>query len=163
MATYSSFKQLEAAIKERINQTLQNEVAQKIQETEQKHVFADVYAAYWPLPVMYKRRQTGGGLADVNNMHIENADMEVAVINQTTFNSGYGGGNGGNDLAMLVEHGDGGGGHHYQYPRAKDMPPYGDFHPARPFVERTYEELVGTHALRTALVSGLRKRGVDAS
>ena len=162
MATCNNLKQLEAELRKRLNAALQDDVAETVKKTESEHVEENVYGAYGPEEyLVYKRRGESGGLADTGNMVMEAGDLEISIENKTPFNPGYNTMNGGDGLDMLVEYGDGGGGHVYDYPRSSSTPPFGDFHQPRPFVHETVEELK-RGKLREAVVAGLAKRGVIA-
>lgn len=160
MAVCNNLKQLEAELKRRLNATLQDDVVKAVKETEQKHVQRDVYAAY--KPKYYQRRMSSGGLIDEQNMVVETGDLEVSIDNQTSFNNGYDWNpgfrpppNNGNELEVLVEYGDGGGGYIYNYPSDPA------FTSPRPFIHNTVDELKNGK-LRESVVSGLAKRGVIA-
>lgn len=168
MATKIDTSKLRKALEDKINDVLRKDAYRAVQEVERMHVYEDVYSAYGP-PRIYKRRGESGGLADMGNMILQPGDMEITVTNQTVFNNAYDyrgpmpfipPPNYGNELALLVERGNGGGGHIYNYPYPTAP---GDFLPPRPFIQNTYKELTETPVLRVAIVSGLRRRGVDAT
>lgn len=174
MADISSLKQLEKALKKKVNDVLKSDAATHVKKIEQKHAYQDVYPAYTSYSsceYRYKRRYEGGGIADISNMKVYPGDMEVVITNETPFNSAFGvhtqccqraipPNNSGNELAMLIELGDGGGGYIYNYGPATRSE--GDFRPARPFIQNTREELKNTPELRNCIVNGLRLLGVDA-
>lgn len=168
MAIKIDTSKIKKELEKRINETLKNEAAKAIQQVERMHVYEDVYGAYGP-PRIYGRRGESGGLADVNNMTIKPGNMEITVTNETPFNNAYDfrgplpfipPPNYGNNLAMLIEKGNGGGGHIYNYPYPTAP---GDFRPARPFIQNTYKELMESSGLRMTIISGLRRRGIDAT
>ena len=162
MAVKIDTSKIEAELKKRINTVLQTDAVKIIKETEKKHVQSDVYGAYGPLH--YGRRGEGGGLASEGSMTVHAGDMEVAVINEASFNNAYEFGRGfipppnyGNTLAELIEGGNGAGGH-YNYPYESGS---GSFLGARPFVANTREELRSSGVLRDAIKSGLSGSGLN--
>lgn len=175
MAEVSSIKELEALLKKKINSVLQTDVANLVKKKEQQHAYEDVYPAYISYSSCekrYIRRYEGGGIADISNMKVYPGEMEVVITNETPFNPAFGvhtqccqiaipPNNSGNELAMLIELGDGGGGYIYNYRPARNSE--GDFRPARPFIQNTREELKNTPELKKCIVNGLRLLGVDAN
>jgi len=173
MAEVSSIKELEAMLKKKINSVLQTDAANLVKKKEQEHAFDDVYGAYTSFStcvMKYRRRGTGGGIVDINNMKVYPGDMQVEIANETPFNPAFGKHtecckpfigpeNRGNELALLIELGDGGGGYIYNYPFPNGQ---GDFLPPRPFIQNTRDELKNTQDLRKCIVNGLRMLGVDA-
>lgn len=164
MAIKIDTSKIENELRRRINVALQTEAVKVIKETEKKHIQSDVYGSYTPL--YYSRRSDSGGLADENNMVVHTGDLEVSVSNETPFNNAYDYGRGfipppnyGNELAVLVEQGNGGGGHIYNYPYESGP---GTFLSPRPFIANTREELRNTNALHDAIVKGLRSNGLEA-
>lgn len=174
MAEVSSIKELEALLKKKINSVLQTDVANLVKKKEQQHAYEDVYGAYTSLSrcvMRYRRRGEGGGIVDMSNMKVYPGDMQVEISNETHFNPAFGAHteccrpfigpeNHGNELALLIEQGDGGGGYIYNYPFPNG---FGDFTPPRPFIQNTREELKNTPDLRKCIVNGLRLLGVDAN
>lgn len=165
MATTSMSIMMQKVLRNTLTDILSNEVAEEIKTIESQKVQEQVYGTY--SPTFYRRRGTGGGLADVANMVTYMEDMEIAVKNETPFNNAYDynqmGGyrpfipppNMGKGLAMLVEGGQGSGGHAYNYPYREE------FLVPRPFTQETIDELKhGT--LKKIFVNALRERGFDA-
>ena len=167
MAVYNNLKQLEAELKKRLNDTLQDDVVKVVKETEKKHVYSDVYSVYqyhdvpnilkWPK--IYERRGESGGLADEENMVVEAGDLTVAIDNKTTFNEEYGTAQSGDELEYLIEDGNYSHGYMYLYSEAEGSRGY--FRPPRPFIHNTVDELKNGK-LRESVIAGLAKRGVIA-
>lgn len=152
----NAFKSLDAlmgSIKKKIDNALENEVAEIVKETEQQSAIYEVYAVYEPR--MYERRGGDGGLGDMENMVSTVSGGTLTVTNETSFNSGYGTSNSGSNLDELVEYGDGGGGHHYDYPDR-------GFYQPRPFIQKTEESLAagGCAIPKAALEIGLERQGI---
>ena len=167
MKVCKNLKELEQELKKQLNATLQDDVVKAVKETEQEHVYSDVYAVYqyhqipdilkWPK--IYERRGEHGGLADEKNMIVEAGDLRVSVDNKTEFNERYGTAQSGNELEYLVEDGNFSHGYQYLYQEADGSRGY--FRPPRPFIHNTAEEL-RKGKLREAMINGLAKRGIRA-
>ena len=96
------------------------------------------------------------GIDDPRNVIGYVKDMSLEVDNVTPFNDGYGTYNRGNDLADLINEGDGGASHLYY-----DFT--GNFIQPRPFLDNTQEEINKTDRVDRALEKGLKRRGHDIS
>lgn len=162
MATTSiDIKVMQKILQSTITDALSTDVAEDIKKIEAKQVEKLVYGVY--APVFYKRREGGGGLADVANMVTNVGNMEIAVKNETPFNNAYDFNspsfvpppNSGNELAILVEGGHGSGGYIYNYPY------YDEYLAPRPFTQGTIEELK-KGALKKSFIQALKRRGIDA-
>ena len=164
----AEFKSLDAAMQEikgRLAEALNTSVAEEVKEFEKSHVYSDVYAAYatagrFPEPAIYDRRYEHGGLADVRGMqhtieYVGDDVVKLYVDNANPLNLKYG--NAADDLAGIVEFGNGNGYGRYIYPLAQDA--IGDFRSPRPFIQNTREDLA---KYKTAIVrDALRKQGLN--
>ena len=112
-----------------------------------------VYGAYDP--IIYNRR---GSLIDESNYQIDKSgDMSLTVIPVASFNPAYGTSNGGNQLAGLVNYGNGWGGYSYDFtPRSKPA----TYKAPRPFIDYT-KELLAEGMFKDLLEEGLLQQGLD--
>jgi hypothetical protein len=149
-------------VRENVQSTLFEEVAQTIKEVEIKHVNEDVYSRE-PSGI-YNRRYSHGGIGDIANLeqyveHGANSDT-LGISNNTKFNPYINGVNGdlgfsrnsGYGLEGLIEHGDGWNGITYDWAEGE---------PARPFIQNSINDLKASKEHVRALAEGLRKRGLD--
>ena len=158
----NAFKSLDAlmgSIKKKINNALENEVAEFVKETEQQAAISEVYSVY--SPKQYDRRGDAGGLADMGNMESKVSGGVLTVTNETDFDNRYNSLHSGNNLDELIEYGHGAGGLRYTY---GDEYPY-DYIKPRPFIQKTKETLAldGGDNLKVALEIGLERQGVDVT
>lgn len=153
MGAHKSLGSLFGDIKKKIDNALGNEVAEIVKEMEQQSAIYEVYAVY--KPKMYKRRGDAGGLGSMDNMVSQVSGGTLTVTNETPFSQEPESGNHGNNLDELVEYGDGGGGHYYEYRGA-------GFRKPRPFIQKTKEILAGGGGAipKTALEIGLERQGL---
>jgi hypothetical protein len=149
--TYDDEDELFNDIRKDINDVLVKEVMDEIKMIEEYYIRHDVIQAY--SPTIYKRRFQGG-IDDESNIQgrLIN-DMELEADNVTPFNGGYGTHNRGLGLADLINEGDGGGGHYYDYA--------GEFNRARPFLDHTIDDIENTDTIDITLEKALKKRGYD--
>lgn len=160
---FNNLKEFEAYINKLLAETMNDEVAKKVKEVEQRNVEDEVYQGYVTnntggQPWRYKRRRTKEGLQDTSNM-VHNVDVmrnsvQLTVENITT---------GSNDdfrLDTLIEYGDGYDGKEYQYKDNRDDTADQYLKP-RPFTQGTIDELKMNKEHVTALKNGLKARGVD--
>jgi hypothetical protein len=153
-------KELEKILKQKIQDSLKNEVAQVVKKTMQEHVESDVYDAYHidedtgelTQPFRYKRRGRSGGLADIDLMESDVNDLTLSVSNMAKGEDGY--------LAGLINYGDGYNGMHYEYDTNRDDTSWQYLRP-RPFIDNTAEELNLTKEHEQVLRQALRKRGLN--
>lgn len=156
----TTLKELFAQIEQKINDTLQDEVKDKIKEFELKHIESDVYDKYEPK--MYSRRRENDGLLDGENIKGELVSNGVLVVtNETMANPDLPNGrqskNSGEYLTPIIESGQG---YNDNFPDTGDY--LGRYYKVpRPFIENTRQELKSSKAHKTALMVGLKKRGVD--
>lgn len=150
--SYDDIQELLNDIRSDIEDTLSDEVLDKVKDIELKHVEEDVFAVY--KPKIYERRENGG-IDDPDNIVGDVHDMQLEVENVTRFNDGYFSSNHGVGLADLINDGDRFGGYFYDYP--------GSFNQPRPFLDNTVEEIEKTDSVENALAEGLRKRKYDIS
>jgi len=156
--SFTNLQQLEQYLKEKINESLQVEVAEMVKDKISQHTQTDVYDKYDP--VFYKRRYfDNGGLGDETRMGSKLvSDGILEVQDNNDFNhpwaythGGYGDIDTDKSLAYNIEFG------------------YGDmdepYNRPRPFIEKTREEIQGKSlhtltmkkALQTRLGSGAVK------
>jgi hypothetical protein len=149
--TYDNEDELFDDIHKDINDVLQKEVMDEVRMIEMYYIKHDVLNSY--TPKIYNRRSSGG-IDDESNIQgrLIN-DMELEIDNVTRFNGGYGTHNSGVGLADLINEGDGGGGHFYDYA--------GNFNRPRPFLDYTIEDVENTDVIDITLEKGLKKRGYD--
>lgn len=155
MPTFSSLKEMEKYIQDKINVSLEKDVAPVVKEIMSAEVQNTVYAEY-PNPRVYERRLNKGGLMDINNMNDKLVTSGIlSITNDTPFNPEYNTVNSGDGLAGLVEFGHGRyNGIEYDYPSDER------FTNPRPFIEATREDLIQTQAHTKALINGLKKSGI---
>lgn len=153
---YDDEKMLLKDLRSDIENVLMDEVLDKVREIEIEHIEEDVYSVYQPS--IYRRRKKNGGLSDPENIigTIE-GDMQLVVENITSFNEEYGGKNGGEGLAEMVNDG-GNSEHDYDYGFRGIEAPYSK---PRPFLDNTIEEIENTNSVENTLANGLRKRKYD--
>lgn len=162
MPEFRSWADLEAHIKKKVDESLKDEVAEKIKIVEMGAIQDVVYGAYGNNetgePNMYERRMANGGLGDPDNMvaHVSNGTLYIE--NFASFNENYGGSNSGVGLAELVEYGNGHGGT-YDYYKGKNT--YGHFAQARPFTQETINRVRADDIHVKALKAALRARGLN--
>lgn len=150
--TYDDIEDLLKDMRSDIEDTLSEEVFEEVRDIELEHIAEDVIASYHPK--VYERRDVGG-IEDGRNIIGEVNNMELVVDNVTPFNSGYFTWNNGNNLADLINEGEGGASRlYYDY--------YGgEFLNPRPFLDNTKEEIDKTNRVDNALEKGMRKRGYN--
>ena len=145
MPTFSSLKEMEKYIQDKINQSLKDDVAPVVKEIMSAEVQNTVYSVYEPK--RYERRYDNGGLMSENNMKaIPIKDGVIAISNETPFN---GKNYSGKSLTEVVVTGEG---YTYDYPYEYNQP--------RDFIEATREDLIQTQAHTKALINGLKKSGI---
>lgn len=156
VGAHKSLGSLFGDIKKKIDNALGNEVAEIVKEMEQQSTIYEVYAMY--TPVMYGRRGDAGGLGSMDNMVSQVSGGTLTVTNETPFSQNPESGNYGNNLDELVEYGDGGGGHNYEYTRTG----LSLYKAPRPFIQKTKETLAegGGAIPKTALEIGLERQGL---
>lgn len=150
--SYSDIKALKADLKKDINAVLADEVFNEVRKCELEHIEQDVFSVY--NPKIYQRRAVGG-IDDPDNIVGSVQDMELTVVNTAEFNDDYGSSNHCRGLVDLINQGERRGSYYYDYP--------GEFTQPRPFIDRTIEELENTDRLDSALIKGLRKRGIEVN
>jgi len=144
--TFKNIKSLEKHLKNKINNALLNEVADTIKDTESEQVDKIVYS--YPNKYYRRRGSHGGGLGDITNMTSEMVDDGVlAVKNRTPPNPYYShDALNGEFIDYAVEYG----------------VDYDFLNPgARPFIERTKDELRSNGELVNAMKKGLKRQGID--
>jgi hypothetical protein len=148
MPAFKNMKDLQAHLQSKVNDALNNEVAETVKQVEQETVESAVYDAYTPSRYI-RRGAYGGGLGDKANMVHTVSNGKLIVENVTPQNPGYRHGSYGTDkIAGMVE-----GGHSYDY--------WADAFP-RPFTAETIQRLNQTDEVKTALVQGLKRNGINA-
>lgn len=134
MADFKSMEALNKFLKSVVYDALDTDVADVIKDYESASAKSVVYSAY--SPKSYPRRMS---LADKENMiHNVDGNLTLTVENKAQFNDVWATKNSGDGLAELVEYGNGGGGHSYEYfPRDKEA----TFAYPRPFISTAREEI----------------------
>lgn len=154
-----SLAELKAQIENAIGDSLSGDVMEFIQQKLADHAKSDVYAVY-DEPSYYSRRYS---LEKKENMLIENpSNTRLAITPVSTFFPfyyKYGGipirsQNSGEELAGLVNYGDGWNGHHY------DIPGSESYMGARPYITNTVEELESGE-LADSLWASLKNHGYN--
>ena len=161
--TVNSWSELQKAIQEKIDETLQDEVANTVKKQISESASNIVYKAYEPT-IYWRRKYTDRGLADEEIMNSNLVSSgELVVTNDAPFNPKNIDGthepegeepehekgitNMNKSLAYNIEYGWGSRSESYSKPR--------------PFMSNAKEHLRNGKA-REALKKGLRKRGLDA-
>ena len=154
MAKKKNYDSLDAFVKDLksdIEDTLSKEVFDEVCDIEMEHIQIDVLNRYQPQ--IYERR-TIGGIEDKKNIAGRVKNMELDVYNRTPFNPGYGTYNSGNNLADLINEGEGGKSRlYYDFTGNFIQPTY--------FLENTQTEIDKTSRIERTLNKGLKRRGYD--
>lgn len=148
--TYDDVDVLLKDLESDIEDTLMDEVLDKVKDIEMFYIKSKVLGAY--KPKIYKRRDSSG-IDDHNNIVGTIHNMELDVENITEFNDGYGTWNHGVGLAELINDGNSTKGYFYDYP--------GVFNKPRPFVDYTAEDVDNTSIIDDTLEKGLKRRKWD--
>lgn len=164
MPAFNDLNSLIKHLNERvIKNALENEVAEKVRDIEQRKIDETVYSGYRPStsdgePWVYKRRRDNGGLRDRKNMIADvqatSDGVKLSVENITT------GSQDNFKIADLVEYGDNTNGKEYAYKRNRDGTA-DQYLRSRPFTKNTIEELERTGEHIDALIDGLKKQGIN--
>lgn len=140
----NSLEQLINNLKNQVKEVAQNECKEIIRKTMQKHIDSDIYDKYDP--TQYDRRDMDGGFIADENIDIDiNSSNNGVNITATDIATGVDDAYG-KPIIGIIETGIG-----YTWSHQP---------PARPFLERTAEELKGGK-LEQALKNGLKKRGIN--
>ena len=145
--TVSSWSQLQKVIQEKIDSSLENEVAEHTKDEIQSSLSEVVYSSYEPK--IYERRKYGdGGLGDRETMDsklVKSGELEVIpnALSKT-------GGGLDNDYSLAYNIVYGYGNRNQPWNKPRD------------FVENARENLRNDGSLREVMVDALRKRGLDA-
>lgn len=152
MPEFKSIKDLTAFIQDVVNMELEDSVAQVIKDGLTNSAESNVYGVY--TPNVYSRRHSLSDQSNMDSHLLGDGVLEVAV--KASFNEGYGSTNSGEELAGLVEFGDGWNGYNYDYPYTKD----GDnaFIYPRPFIQPVREEIRSD--LKDIMRQALRNAGL---
>ena len=148
IADFTSIEALKNAIKEKMSETLQTDVANEVIRVMQGSIQEFVYDAYTPL--VYVRRGYQGGLGDPDNFTFDLiSNNEINVYNITPPNELYN--------PKLIE------GH-----TLTEAIVTGNFYDyrspgARPFVAEAKKSLEKNNQHKIAMVDGLRKRGITVN
>lgn len=148
MTVFSSLRDLENYLNDKINNALENEVANVSRETMKRNIEMVVYDRY--KPSQYTRHKENGGLLDDRNIVTELIDdntLYIRNIRQDTDKYGNV-----RDVARIVEEGEP---YTWEYSRIYSMQPY-----PRPFHEETAKELSSRGLAKKALAEGLQKQGI---
>lgn len=154
MPKFTNMKDLEQYVRKAIDSALNVEVAKTVIDSMVDSAREEVYESYEPR--QYGRRES--------LLSEENYDVHEALAGRLfvephaefhndpeSSNTGYG-------LAQLIEYGDGGGGHYYEYSR-HDGRSYLYKRP-RPFVESAAHDLASSKEHVVALMDGLTDQGI---
>lgn len=149
MPEFRSIEELASFVQDVINMELEDSVSQVIKDGLSTSAESNVYGAY--SPKVYERRHSLSDQANMDSHLLGDGVLEVVV--KASFNDGYGTTNSGEELAGLVEFGDGWNGYNYDYPFTKD----GDnayIYP-RPFIQPVRDEIGGDlkDIVRQALIN----------
>lgn len=162
MATFKNLKDLEKYLKEKIDNSLEKEVASMVKAVQTDHIVDDVYMAYNKVgggrqePYVYERRYFQGGLIDRENMVSEVADGVLTVTNIAEANPDYNKSPVEN-LAGLIEYGHENGYGQYDYTRNRDGTEWQYMQP-RPFIENTRDDIAKNKLHVKALKEALKRR-----
>lgn len=160
MAKTKSISEVLKAIKEKVQDTLINDVAEAVKNVEIYHVYNDVYSR--PESAAYERRYSNGGIGDVRNIEKYIEGDTLVLDNNTEFNPYLNGRDSFNGNSMnagraegldgLIEYGDGWNGINYDWAENE---------PGRPFIRNTIDDLNQSKDHVRMMIAGLRKRGLD--
>ncbi len=136
-----------------IEESLKDDVFEKVRETERRHIQKDVYEAYDPK--VYERRKDKNfneSLASPENIQGELLDKTTLVVSNETEPNPFArdGATTDKNLPEVIEYG-----------RGYDYPGKGAYSDPRPFTKNTVDELRETKAHVLAIKEGLVKRGID--
>lgn len=154
MTLAQQLKGIAAQLAPKIDDALENEVADAVRSEEAEAISEVVYGVY--TPKMYRRR---GDMGSSYNIEADVKNGRLIVRNTTEPNSGGTLNNDavttGKHLDELIEYGHGGGGGFYDFPKrgASYMSP-------RPFTATTIEHLQENKSHVDALKAGLKRQGV---
>ena len=130
---FKSLKDLEKYIRGKVETALEENVSKKVIDKLEENAQSLVYDVY--TPTEYDRRYSF--LRD-ELYQTKKKKWRVEIKPVVEFNQTYATSNKGNDLAGLVNYGDGWNGHIYEYKYPHGAPPYNR---PRPFLDMTHEEL----------------------
>lgn len=159
---FRNMSELSKALEKHIKQSMENEVAKVVKDVMQEKIQDEVYDAYnWPEhessrkePYIYERRYSRGGLIDRDNItHEVSKDGVLTVENIAK------GKDSGDDLAPLIESGQGRGHGSYDYEFNRDGTSWQYLQP-RPFIAKTREALQEEQSYVKALKDALKKQGI---
>jgi hypothetical protein len=163
MPEFKSLTELNKYLQKHMRDVLQNEVAEKVKEVEQRNIQDEVYEGYKTSntggePWIYQRRRTNDGLQDKKNIKSKVKNVkdgaELSVENVTK----------GKDdkfrLDTLIEYGDGTDGKEYEYKDNRDNTA-DQYLRGRPFTQETTNELTQTNEHVQVFKNGMKNRGFD--
>ena len=162
MATFKNLKDLEKYLKEKIDNSLEKEVASMVKAVQTDHIVDDVYMAYNNVdgarkePYVYERRYFEGGLIDRENMQSEVVDGVLTVTNIAEANEDYKGSPVTN-LAGLIEEGHLGHYGQYDYTKNRDDTEWQYMSP-RPFIANTRDDIKKNKLHVKTLKEALKRR-----
>lgn len=159
MPDFKNMKELAAYLNKQIAFVMEDEVAEKVKDVQQRNIQEQVYEAYTPFQYS-RRRWSNGGLGDRESMEVDVVEtgngVELTVTNRAK------GQDDNFEIAELVEYGDGYNGKEYTYKRNRNNTQNQYLEP-RPFTAETVSELQMNNEHVTAFKEGLRKRGIDTT
>lgn len=133
-----NMNELTKQIEKMIGRALQEDVSKVAERTLKENVITEVYDQY--SPTQYERT---GGLYQDSNIETKMESDNTLSVRSTRQEDGR-------DIASIIEYGEG-----YSYEGLDER--IG----ARPFHEKTAEELMDKGLVKKALSDGLRKQGLD--
>ena len=171
---FTSLKQLQRYLEVQIEDTLLNDVKEKVIDNAINKAIENVYGAYGSnstgQPNVYnpkyapnRRRYNGGGLIDRKNFEgIISTTGTLEIRNITKPEAAPGAdwewNNPVYNLSELIEYGHGGGGGYYAFGKGADT--FGDFRPPRPFMIPTQDEFARGSTLKNIIKQGLKRHGL---
>lgn len=153
MPEFKSLKDLQAFVQDVVNMELEDSIAQVIKDGLSTSAENNVYGVY--TPNVYARRYSLSDQSNMDSKLISDGVLEVKIVAE--FNDGYGTDNSGDQLAGLVEYGNGWNGYDYDYPYLANGQ-IGRYVYPRPFIQPVREE-VGND-LKDIMRQALRNAGL---
>jgi hypothetical protein len=161
MPEFANLDELQVFINGKVEEIMDNEMAQMVKQKESESVETNVYDKYRPNngePYVYKRRETSGGLADVSNMqHNVTNNRNGVTLSVENITKGQ---QENFKIADLVEYGDGYNGKEYQFKNNRDGTAK-QYLVARPFTEKTEDIIEQTNEHVKIMEKGLKSKGID--
>lgn len=145
-----SIQELKTIIENKVMAALDTDVQKDVLTILEGQAKAEIYDVY--VPIRYQRR---GSFGEDEAYEVDKSKkMQIRITPTVPYNQSYTTSNSGDDLAGLVNYGDGWNGHSYDY-----WDGYQSFGYARPFLSKTQESL-SEGGYRELLISALEKYGL---